>query len=336
MRGGWGGSDEGGALIGREASDATQGGLMAVGASQPLGARLGGLVGGRGSQRGKQELKTAEGSAFAGMEEAESADAMQAAQGDMLEEAAQELVGGQGHGSARAVAAAAVGEGDGAVVASGDGFVGERGAMDVAGEVVEHGGRARDGLGEDDPALVPGNDGQAQLGHCIACEREEATAEALGQCGLGHEEGLIARGRHEPGLSIGGEAASGDEQVDVRVPLEGASPGVQDSESTDAPAQPARIGAERRERVERGAEEGAEQSALMLAYRATELGGQSKDDVEVGNGQEQLTLALHPLAGGLVAATRASAVVAGMKEHVLASTHGAQGEVATERSSATA
>jgi hypothetical protein len=64
MRGGLGGDDEGGALLGGEASDAAQGGLVAVWASQPLGARLGVLVGGCRSRRGEQELKTAQGSAF--------------------------------------------------------------------------------------------------------------------------------------------------------------------------------------------------------------------------------------------------------------------------------
>jgi hypothetical protein len=67
MRGGLGGGDEGGALIGGEALDAAQGGLVAVRASQRVGARLGVLVGGRQSRRGEQELKTAQGSALAGI-----------------------------------------------------------------------------------------------------------------------------------------------------------------------------------------------------------------------------------------------------------------------------
>jgi hypothetical protein len=72
------------------------------------------------------------------------------------------------------------------------------------------------------------------------------------------------------------------------------------------------------------------------AHGAAQLRWEGEDEVEVGDGQEQLALALHPLAGGVVAASWASAVVAGMKEHVLASAHGAHGEVATERSGATA
>ncbi len=330
------GGDEGGALIGGEASDAAKRGLEAVWASQGLGARLGVLVDGRRSGRGEQELKTAQGSALGGVQQTEGADAVQAAQGDMLEEAAQKLVGGQGHVLADAVTAVSVGEGDGASVAGGDGLVAESSAMDVASEVVEHGGRASDGFGEDDPALVPRDRRQPEGGHGPACEVEEAAAETLGQCGLGHEEGLIAMGRNEPGPTIGSEAARGHEQVDVRVPLESASPGVEDGERADVSAEPVRVGTQCGERVERGAEEGAEQSALMLAHGAAQLRREREDDMEVRNGQEQLALALHPLAGGIVAATRASAVVAGMKEYVLASAHGAHGEVATERSGATA
>jgi hypothetical protein len=115
----------------------------------------------------------------------------------------------------------------------------------------------------------------------------------------------------------------------VRVPLESTSPGVEDGERADAPAEPARVGAERRERIECGAEEDAEQGALMLAHGSAQLRREREDDMEVRNGQEQRALALRPLGGGIVAATRASAVVAGMKEQMLPSTHGALGEVAT-------
>jgi hypothetical protein len=126
------------------------------------------------------------------VQQTESADAMDAAQRDVLEEAAQELVGGQGHGAARAVAAAAVGKGDGAVVAGGDGLVGKCGAMDVASQVVEHDTGTRNGLGEDDPALVPGDVGQVQGRHGAASEMEEATSKELGQGRLGHEKRLLA------------------------------------------------------------------------------------------------------------------------------------------------
>jgi hypothetical protein len=173
------------------------------------------------------------------MKQAEGAHAVQATQRHVLEEAAQKLVSGQGHALARAVAAVSVVEGDGAVVASGDGLVGESRAMDVASEVVEYHARTRDGLGEDDPALVPVDDRQPQAGHGAASEMEEATSKELGQGPLGHEKRLLARRRNEPGQPIGGERAGGHEQVDVGVPLERARPDVEHGKRADVPAEPA-------------------------------------------------------------------------------------------------
>jgi diacylglycerol kinase family enzyme len=68
------------------------------------------------------------------VEQTEGAHAVQTAQRHVLEEAAQKLVGRQGHGLALAVAAVTVGEGDGVVVAGGDGLVGERGAVCPSGK----------------------------------------------------------------------------------------------------------------------------------------------------------------------------------------------------------
>jgi len=63
------------------------------------------------------------------VEQAEGAHAVQTAQRHVVQEAAQKLVGVPSHGPALAVVAVSVVEGDGAVVAGGDGLVGKRGAM---------------------------------------------------------------------------------------------------------------------------------------------------------------------------------------------------------------
>jgi hypothetical protein len=143
--------------------------------------------------------------------------------------------------------------------------------MDVASEVVEHDAGARDGLGEDDKALVPGDLGQLQAGHGAASEMEEATSKELGQGPLGHEKRLLAPRRNEPGQPIRGETAGGHEQVDVRVPFECAGPGVQHGEGADVPAKPLRVGTQGGERIERGAEQRADERLLVLADRAAEL-----------------------------------------------------------------
>jgi hypothetical protein len=178
---------------------------------------------------------------------------MQSAERHVLEKAAKELVSRQRHRPASAVAATSVGEGDGASVASGDGLVGESGAVNVAGEVVEHDAGASNGFGEDDPALVPGDLWQAETGHGAASESEETAAKVLGESADGHEEGLLALGRLKPGPPIRGESASGHEQMDVGMPLEGTGPGVKHGEGADAPAEPVWVGTQGRERVEGGA-----------------------------------------------------------------------------------
>ncbi|MEY4550775.1 MAG: hypothetical protein RL685_6970 [Pseudomonadota bacterium] len=282
---------------------------MAVRARHGLGAS-GRVVDGNGSARGEQELEAAQWDPLGGMKEAEGAHPVKAAKRDVREEAAQKLVSGQSHALALAVAAVSVVEDDGAVVAGGDGLVVESGAMAVAGKVVEDDTGARNGLGEDDPALAPGDDRQLQAGHGAASEMEEASSKELRQGSLGHEEGLLAARRSEPGQPIGGETTGGREQVDVRVPLEGARPGVQHGESADVPAEPVRVGTRGGERVERGAEQRAEERLLVLAHGAAELCRQGEDDVEVRHGQEQLALALEPALGGAVAAASERAIAA--------------------------
>ena len=73
--------------------------------------------------------------------------------------------------------------------------------MDVAGEVIEHGVGSSNGLGEDDPALVPGDGGQLQVGHGATGEMEEATSKALGEGAHGDEEGRCDPGGDDPPAS---------------------------------------------------------------------------------------------------------------------------------------
>jgi hypothetical protein len=158
-----------------------------------------------------------------------------------------------------------------------------------------------------------------------ACEVQKATAEAVGE-----------RARSDPGTAVVRERAGGHEQVHVRMPLERAAPGVQHGEGADLPAEPAAVAAECGEGREGGTAEHGEQHALVVAHDAPELGGQREDDVEVLHGQEQVALSRDPAGGGIMAALRASAVVAGVKEQVLVAARGAPGEVAAERTGAAA
>ena len=102
--------------------------------------------------------------------------------------------------------------------------------MHVATEVVEDVMRLRDGFGEDDPALAPGDVGQSGARQSTAGKMQKATAEVLAEGSDRHEK-LVAIGRRrEPSAPIGCECASRDEQVQVWVPFERARPGVQHRE----------------------------------------------------------------------------------------------------------
>jgi hypothetical protein len=60
------------------------------------------------------------------------------------------------------------------------------------------------------------------------------------------------------------------------------------------------------------------------------------DDVEIGNRQQQVALPLEPAPGGGVAAAGAGPVVPRVRQHVLPAARGALGEMAAERTGATA
>jgi len=124
-------------LVGGEPADQHEGRLPAGRAGQagswwPLGRVRFGPLAGR-----QQELEPPQRVAVRGVEQAEGADPVQALEGHVLEEAAQELVGGEVHGLAPLISAVSVAEGHRAIVGGDDGLVRDRGLVDVATEVLE-------------------------------------------------------------------------------------------------------------------------------------------------------------------------------------------------------
>ena len=235
-------------------------------------------------------------------------------------------MGRQRHRPAAPLAAVAVGERYGVVVAGGDGLVGKGGAVDVAAEIVEHDGGARDGLGEDDPALAPRHV-QRDARQRRARPRHKPTAEVLRQRAHRDEKGLIAMLGREPRAAVRCECARGHQHVDMRMPLERARPGVQRGERADATAEPARVRAQRGERFERGDEEHAEQRALMAPHDASQLRWQREHHVEVRDGKQQRLLMREPAPRRVVAAARARAMPARVKQDVRARAARAFGEM---------
>lgn len=94
--GGSAGGEPMGALVGGQAPHEAQRTLVAVRARQELG-RSSIVVDGSRVARGEQELEPPQGGPLGGVEQPESAHAVQTAQRHVLEEAAQKLVGGQSH-----------------------------------------------------------------------------------------------------------------------------------------------------------------------------------------------------------------------------------------------
>jgi hypothetical protein len=193
------------AFEGGEATHTAQSRAVALRALGSWARRDGGSRVARRRTREPQLQPAQDGSSTA-VKQTEGTHAVQAAKGHVLEESAEEFVRGQPHRFATTVGAVTIREGDGAVIAGGDGLVTERGAMDVAAKVIEDGARASDRLGEHDPALAPRDFWKTDTRERATSEMKEAAAEELGEGADGDQEGLFSARRLEPGASIGSES----------------------------------------------------------------------------------------------------------------------------------
>ena len=113
--------------------------------------------------------------------------------------------------------------------------------------------------------------------------------------------------RTGPG-ALGGEAAAGDQAMEVGMVHEVLAPGVEDGREAD-------LGLEAllTELDERGAgalKEQAVERSLVLEDERAQGGGQGEDPVEIAHGQQSAPLLLEPLAAALVLAAGAVAVAA--------------------------
>src|SRR5450432_1071454 len=99
--------------------------------------------------------------------------------------------------------------------------------MHVATEVLEYFIRAlHDGFRECDPSLAPRDVGKFHGRQCASREMKEAAAKEFGECSHGHDERLFASRDLFPGATIRREPTGRNKQVDVRMPLECARPGM--------------------------------------------------------------------------------------------------------------
>lgn len=265
------------------------------------------------------------------VEQTERAHSMQPLGGHMLQEAAEKLVRRQGHTFLLMVVAVAVTEGHALIVAGDNRLVAERSAMHVAAEVLQDVLWPLDrGLGEDDPALVPGDLGKLDLWQRATRQTQEAPTKVLGQRTHRYQKRFAAPLGSKPCAPIGCQSASGHEHVDVRMPLECARPSVQHRERTDAAAEPARVGTQYGERLERRLKEHAQEHALVGPHDLSQLGREREHDVEVLDRQYELSLLLEPSSRGVVATLWARPMPARVIEQMCASALCALGQMAAQ------
>ncbi len=181
-----------------------------------------------------------------------------------------------------------VGERHGIVVDRNEPRIGDRGAMRVADDIGQYAlGAAEGRLGVDDERAVPqrahtlgerGGLGErsqvAEESEFAAAESgfqavEEQTAEGLRQDPDGEQEVGFA---NDPSLAVEGDAAAGDETMDMRVMGQRLSPAVQDGDEADFGAETLRD--ERHERLGRS----AHQQAIdrLLFWKAISAAGDGR------------------------------------------------------------
>ncbi len=245
------------------------------------------------------------------MEPAEEANAVEILRENVLEEAADQFERFEVEVAALAGGAVAVRPAEAAVGEEGQGAVGRGGLEDVTAQILEGGLSGTDGMDVDDPALFP--EASRECGQGVGSfpvqGLVEEGAKMIGQRSFGEEE-LGAFG--EPLALIWGEAAAGDEVVEVRMIDEGAAPGVEEGEHAEADAEAFGVGGQ----VLQSAGRGSKQEGIGELGMSTDPGAQrlrdGEGDQEIGNGQEQLGMVLEPGLGIGLAALGTVPVVAGV------------------------
>ena len=133
----------------------------------------------------------------------------------MLEESPDEFDSRQSDTANFLRAVVAVAEADHAIVDGLKPAIGDSDPEDVAPEVVEHLLPASGVLGTNDPVFLPDRDGHIAEQSRLFQSRTKFRAEDHRQGRVGNQEFRMF-GAH-PGLVVGGEAACGDQHVNVRV-----------------------------------------------------------------------------------------------------------------------
>ena len=302
-----------------------------VAASGRLGQQLG--TGGGEQLATEREL----GLAVAVGQEAVVADALQAGRRHVLEEAADELHGGDGHHSGFAgIAVIFPLEGYLTVFESQQTAVGDGHPMGVAAEILQDVARsAKGGLGVDYPFLVlegfqvAGQGGwvgercevteelEFSLGMSFGESLQKEVAEACAEDLDGQQEFTAAR---DPAVMVRGQAATGNDAVQVGMEVQVLPPTMEHGEEPGFHPQALGVAGNGEQGLGDSAEEHVVDDLLVIEGDGGDLFGQSEDHVEVFGGQQLGGPLLDPLGAGGALAFGAVAVPTGAKPdvHVLA------------------
>lgn len=191
-------------------------------------------------------------------------------------------------------------EGDETRIGNGD-------TKDVAGKVIEHGLRAlapRDDA--NDPAFDPGwIVRRDQLGPFACQQGAEFAAHKLGEGLVGNEKGVVG---WIPVAAVRGNAAAGDEAVNVGVVEKLLRPGVEDCEHTDGAADEATVAGEINDGLGGGLHQQRIAITLVGAQNAAQFLGHGDHNMEV-MGCQQFGLAMCKPGLGLVGVTLGAAAI---------------------------
>jgi len=164
----------------------------------------------------------------------------------------------------------------------------------------------------------------AELGEGVA----ETGADHAGEGRFGEQEGV---GGGLPESAAVGQAAAGDQAVDVRMEDQPLRPAMEHGEHAGGAAEPARIARQIDDRAGGELDQRAIAGLLMAAQNGPQLLGHGDGDVEVRHRQHLGAAPVEPGRGLRAVALRAGAVAAGMEDMHQAAAVGASPLLAAER-----
>jgi hypothetical protein len=189
----------------------------------------------------------------------------------VLQKAADELQGRQGHGLPAVMAGVLGAETDLAIRDREHAAIGPCDAVDIPAQVAEHlCGPLQSRFTVDNPRRRPDRLRDGEIGTCLAHQIPEEASEERGERPHRHEVGLAGRPPRGP---ISGDPAGWHQAMDVRMVDQSPGPGVQDTQDPDQAPHLMWVRGALDERWRRGSEQAVIQVVLVGADKRPQLLG---------------------------------------------------------------